>query len=80
MKYPNIDAERARHGLTTEDLANTLGVTRKTFYNWYNQGKIPRSALEQMSVLFAGCSVDYLSSKVKEETNACKNENCAGRL
>lgn len=66
MKYPNIDAERARCGLTTDDLSKALGVTRKTLYNWCNHGKIPLSALEQMSKLFGGCSVDYLLAERKE--------------
>lgn len=34
MKYPNIDAERARHGINAEELAQMLGVSRKTLYNW----------------------------------------------
>lgn len=59
MKYPNIDAERARAGLTTEVLACKLGVTRKTLYNWINSGNIPQSALENMAAIF-NCSIDYL--------------------
>ncbi len=63
MKYPNIDAERARVGMSAETLAQTLGVTRKTLYNWISKGKIPKTALEQMSALF-GCSIDYLLGRV----------------
>ena len=59
MKYPNIEAERARAGMSTENLALELGVTRKTLYNWMSKGCIPKTALEQMSKLF-GCSIDYL--------------------
>ena len=66
MKYPNIEAERARCGLTADALAASLGVTRKTLYNWCNHGKIPLSALEQMAKLFGGCSVDYLLADKKE--------------
>ena len=33
MSYPNINAERSRMGLTIEELAEKLGVTRKTVYN-----------------------------------------------
>ena len=29
--YPNIEAERARKGLTKEELAAVLGVDRKTY-------------------------------------------------
>lgn len=59
MKYPNIDAERARKGISNDVLAEKLGVTRKTVYNWIDKGNIPTSALIQMADLF-GCSIDYL--------------------
>lgn len=59
MKYPNIDAERARKGISNERLAEDLGVTRKTLYNWLNKGEIPLSALIRMADMF-GCSIDYL--------------------
>ena len=48
MPYPNINAERSRKGMTIADLANALGVTRKTIYNWMAHGSIPQSALEKM--------------------------------
>ena len=59
MKYPNIDAERARKGINQDSLAEKLGVSRKTLYNWMDNGKIPASALIEMAELF-GCSIDYL--------------------
>lgn len=59
MKYPNIDAERARKGFSNDSLAEKLGVTRKTLYNWMDKGNIPVSALIQMADIF-GCSIDYL--------------------
>lgn len=59
MLYPNIAAERARQGMTVEDLATKLKVTRKTIYNWQKVGKIPADKLEQMADLFK-CTVDYL--------------------
>ena len=60
--YPNINAERARKGLSVEALAIHLGVTRKTYYNWLKKGKIPQSKLEKMADMF-NVSVDYLLSK-----------------
>ena len=45
MKYPNIEAERARNGMSFENLAAALGVSRKTLYNWCATGNIPQSAL-----------------------------------
>ena len=59
MHYPNINAERVRNGMTMEDLATRLGVTRKTVYNWMSHGNIPQTKLEAMSDLFH-CSIDYL--------------------
>ncbi len=61
MSYPNIAAERARKGMSYDALADYLGVTRKTIYNWESKGKIPQSALEKMADLF-GVSIDYLLS------------------
>ena len=57
--YPNIEAERVRHGYTYDDLSRILGVGRKTLYNWISKGKIPQTKLIQMSDLF-GVSTDYL--------------------
>ena len=45
-----------------EELAEKLGVTRKTVYNWMARGNIPQSKLEAMSSLF-NCSIDYLLKK-----------------
>lgn len=59
MKYPNIEAERARQGMNADDLARRLGVSRKTLYNWTEKGNIPSSALIQMADIFR-CSIDYL--------------------
>lgn len=59
MRYPNINAERARAGMSVEQLAAELNVSRKTVYNWINSGKIPMDKLQKMSQMFR-CSADYL--------------------
>ncbi len=61
--YPNINAERARMGLSVEMLTDKLGVTRKTYYNWLSNGKIPQAKLELMADLF-GVTVGYLINQV----------------
>ncbi len=61
MKYPNIEAERARRNLSYEDMAAKLDVSRKTLYNWITKGKIPQKKVEDMAVFFR-CSADYLLS------------------
>ena len=59
MRYPNIAAERARLGLSQDELAQQLGVTRKTLYNWEQSGSIPPEKAERMADLF-GVELDYL--------------------
>lgn len=63
MKYPNIEAERVRRGMTLDAMSQALGVTRKTVYNWYVHGRIPQRSLEKMSDLF-DCPVDYLLGRI----------------
>lgn len=63
MRYPNIAAERARAGMTHDSLAQALGVTRKTIYNWETKG-FPPNAIGKMADLF-GVSEEYL--RVVEE-------------
>ena len=55
----NIEAERARKGWTNTQLADAVGVTRRTLYQWMEKGDMPASALIKMSQIF-GKTVDYL--------------------
>ena len=58
MKYPNIEAERARYNLTQAELAESLSVSRATYKNWQSgRSEIPGSIA--MTKLF-GVSSDYL--------------------
>ena len=60
IKFKNIEAERARNGLTVTELSNQLGISDKTYRNWQSpNGDIPASKLLDMSKLF-NCSIDYL--------------------
>lgn len=63
--YPNIEAERARNGLTVEALTKKLGVSRKTYYNWVSSGKIPQDKILKMCVLF-NVTADYLLGHYKQ--------------
>ena len=65
LVFPNIEAERARNGLTIPDLCRELGVSQKTFYNWYKIGKIPIKKLIKLADLF-NVSADYLSEHHKD--------------
>ncbi len=60
MKYPNIEAERARIGMTKDDFAKRLGIATKTYYNWLNGvNPIPSDRLIEMSLL-CDSKIDYL--------------------
>lgn len=58
--FPNIDAERARNGMSRAELANRLDVSYSTMKSWMSgRTDIPSSKLVQMSEMFR-VSVDYL--------------------
>ena len=64
MKYPNINAEMARNGLNRQKLAEEMGVSRKTIYNWLTKGNIPLAVMTRLAERF-GTSVDYLMGRGK---------------
>ena len=58
--FQNINAERARLGMTNMDLAARLNVTDKTLRNWMTgKTEIPAAKIVEMAKLFR-CSTDYL--------------------
>ena len=58
--FPNIEAERERHGWTHAALAEQLGVSRDTLKNWLRgDAEIPAPKVAEMARLFQ-CSSDYL--------------------
>ncbi len=60
MKYPNIEAERARIGMSKDNFAKKLGVATKTYYNWLNGvNPIPSDRLIEISYL-CNSKIDYL--------------------
>ena len=66
LRYPNIEAERARKGMSVSEMVIALGMkSRKTYYNWISKGKIPQDKLLKMADIF-GCSVDYLLKERSE--------------
>lgn len=78
LKYPNIEAERARAGLTQDELCKRLYIARKTYYNWITHGKIPMSQIERLARIF-DVSADYLlgmkTAAKRQEVNHGKNAN-----
>lgn len=60
IKFPIIEAERIKRGISKEQFADALGVSWRTIRNWQNgRTDLPLSKLVKIrSVL--GCSADYL--------------------
>lgn len=63
----NIEAERARAGVSRLELSEKLGVSYSTIRNWLS-GKtmIPSDKLTEMARMF-GCSTDYLLGLCERE-------------
>lgn len=55
----NIEAERARAGMTKNELSEKLGISQKTYVKYVNGSPISSDVLEKMAELF-NCSIDYL--------------------
>lgn len=59
MPRMNIEAERARLGLTKTQLEAALGITDKTYRAYIDGGPIPSTILEKLRDM-TGQSIDYL--------------------
>ena len=66
LKYPNIEAERARYGYSQAELSARIGVTTRTYQNWQgDKTEIPCSKVIAMAYMF-NVSADYLLGIVKD--------------
>ena len=61
MPRMNIEAERARLGLTKAELQAELGITDKTYRSYISGAAIPSTILEKLRDL-TGKSIEYLLS------------------
>lgn len=69
----SIEAERARHHLSKEELAKKLNISVKTYYNWINEETdVPSTKLVMMAKMF-GTDIDYL---LKDMTGVQANVEC----
>jgi DNA-binding XRE family transcriptional regulator len=60
MKYPNIEAERARNAMTKSAMAKAIGVSTDTVNNWQSEKtEIPASKIVALANLFE-VTTDYL--------------------
>ena len=68
MRYPNLEAEMVRHGVTQEDLATTAGTTSSTISRWLSDKTdkpFPiESAMQVKSTYFPDFDLEYLFSTV----------------
>lgn len=62
----NIEAERARLGMTKGAICSYLGITGKTYLSYIRGGNIPSAMLVKMANEF-NCSIDYLLSEDARE-------------
>lgn len=67
----NIASERVRLGMSQQDLADELEVSRDSVKDW-EAGKtaIRSTMMVSMADLF-GCSLDYLMARSDERTSRC---------
>lgn len=74
MVYPNIEAERARAGMTKASMATAIGVSTETLKNWQNnRTEIPASKIVALANLF-NVSTDYLLNRTNIPIKLRKQE------
>jgi DNA-binding XRE family transcriptional regulator len=57
--FRNLEAEQRRHGLTNEQVAEILGISRDTYEKKKKNGKFNRPEIVKLLKLF-NCSFEYL--------------------
>lgn len=57
--FPNLEAEKARRGLTDDDLAKAVGLTRTAFTKKKNNKSFSLSEIDALLTLF-GSDFEYL--------------------
>ncbi len=60
----NIEAERARAGMTIQEFTESLGIERKTYYNWRAKGEAPAKMLVAIADVL-GCTVSDLTGSTE---------------
>ncbi len=58
--FANIEAERAKTGMSKKEIAEILGITPRSYYNYtHGLAPVPSKTLIKLSEIFQ-CSIDYL--------------------
>lgn len=66
MNGEELRSLREKHGLTQNDLANNIGVARKTINNYENGGDIPESKQRLFKLFFSNIGNEMLHSDISE--------------
>ena len=69
MKYPNLEAEMKRSGITGSAIAERIGVGRNTLSGWMNGADAAFPIIKAKQVrdeFFVGQSLDYLFSETPD--------------
>ena len=72
VKYPNLEAEMARSGITGAMISNNLGISRGTLSTWMNGADAAFPIMKAKRVrdeFFEGMSLDYLFDEEPSSPN-----------
>ena len=64
----NMKAERARSGLSIEEVAHRIGVNRNSVFRWESGEVEPTAANLEKLVELYGCTVEYLLEQTTDRT------------
>ena len=64
--FRNLEAEQARAGLTNQQTAEKLGISRISYENKKRTGKFTTSEIKKLCKLFK-CKFDYLFATEEEQ-------------
>lgn len=64
--FANLDAEQARNGMTNQNVADYLGLSRLSYENKKKTGKFYVTEITKLCKLF-NCSFEYLFSFGKQD-------------
>lgn len=64
----NMKAERARAGLSAEEVAKQIGVNRNSVFRWESGEAEPTAENLEKLVQLYGCTIEYLLEQTTDRT------------
>ena len=64
--FRNLEAEQARYGLTNQNVADKLGITRVSYESKKKSGKFTTLEIKALCKLFK-CKFDYLFAETSND-------------